>query len=164
QNLLSLGLDRADFAVAGSVPIFVRGWIDDPGDIDVVARGPSWRKVASLGEVWVKPATGVRRVRLFGGGVEVFNGWFPFRWQVDRLIDEADTFHGVRCVRLDVVVTTKQMLARPRDREHLRIISERLSGLPASLGLPVPQGTQETQEAPDDRWTGDFVVDNGIAA
>lgn len=123
RNVLSLGLDPADFALAGSGPLFARGWIDDPGDLDVVARGQAWHTVTGLGPVWVKATTGVRRVRLFGDRVEVFNGWFPFRgWVADRLINEADLLHGVRCIRLDVVVATKEMLGRPRDLEHLRII------------------------------------------
>lgn len=158
RDLLSLGLARADFALAGSVPIFARGWIDDPGDIDVVARGAAWRQVTGLGEVWVKPATGVRRVRLFGGAVEVFDGWFPFRWPVDRLIDEADTVQGVRCVRLDVVVATKRSLARQRDRQHLQIIAEHLPGLPVPLDPALPEGIR------DDRWTGAFVIDDGARA
>ncbi|MEW2379934.1 hypothetical protein AB0883_28040 [Micromonospora sp. NPDC047812] len=122
QKLLSLRLPRQHFAVAGSGPLFARGWISDPGDIDVVARGPAWRIARQHGEATPAPYSDVQRLKLFGGQLEVLDGWFPEVWSVNKLIDEADIIDGVRFVQLSVVIATKKRLSRPRDVEHLNIM------------------------------------------
>ncbi|MEV6599626.1 hypothetical protein AB0M36_22630 [Actinoplanes sp. NPDC051346] len=123
--LESLALVRGDFAIAGSGPLYVRGLIDDIGDVDVVARGAAWREVCRLGTVVDAPFSTVHRVCLFGGKIEVLDGWFPELWDVDQLIDGADVIDGFRLVRLDVVTATKRMLQRPRDRTHLELLAAR---------------------------------------
>lgn len=120
--LLSLGLNRADFAVAGSGPLFARGWISDAGDVDVVARGTAWSQVCELGPVGDAPFSTVQRVLLFDGRVEVLSGWFPELWDIDRLIDDADLIEGLRFVKLDTIAKTKQLLQRPQDEQHLQIL------------------------------------------
>lgn len=122
--LLSLGLNRADFAVAGSGPLFARGWIGDAGDVDVVARGTAWSQVCTLGTVGDAPFSTVQRVLLFDGRVEVLSGWFPELWDIDRLIDDADVVEGVRFVKLDVIAHTKKLLQRPQDELHLQILTD----------------------------------------
>jgi hypothetical protein len=124
HELMSLRLDVSNFAIAGSGPIFARGWIDDPGDIDIVARRSAWRTAAEIGEVAAAPYSDARRISLFDGHVDVYDGWFPHRWSVDSLIDEADFLGGLRFVRLDIIAATKRMLDRPRDLLHLRIVAE----------------------------------------
>ncbi|MDG4814042.1 hypothetical protein O7628_00790 [Micromonospora sp. WMMD956] len=123
QDLLSLGLPSADYVIAGSGPLLARGWISDPGDIDVVARGSAWRLACAHGQPTDAPYSSVQRLQLFGGHVEVLDGWFPELWPTDELIDEADVIHGIRFVRLAVVAATKRMLHRPRDLEHLAIMA-----------------------------------------
>ena len=124
QKFLTLHLPRTDYVIAGSGPLFARGWIDDPGDIDVVARGAAWETARQLGDTSQAPYSSVLRVQLFDGAVEILNGWFPEIWPVDTLIDEADVFEGIRFVRLSVVAATKRRLRRERDLEHLRIMEK----------------------------------------
>lgn len=123
KDLLSLGLPPQHYAVAGSGPLFARGWIADPGDIDVVARDAAWEIACQRGIRVPAPYAGVQRVKLFAGHLEILNGWFPQTWPTDCLIDEADIFHGIRFVKLSVVSGTKQLLRRPRDQEHLAIMA-----------------------------------------
>lgn len=129
RALMSLDLDARHFAFIGSAPLFARGWITAPGDIDVVARGPAWEAVCQLGEAGQVPDSATRRVSLPGGGVEVFDGWFPERWPADEMIDGSDVIDGLRFVSLDVVVAVKRLLSRPRDLEHLRVIARRVGTL-----------------------------------
>ncbi|WP_420117628.1 hypothetical protein [Micromonospora sp.] len=123
RELLSLHLPQQHFAVAGSGPLFARGWISDPGDIDVVARGPAWAAACERGSPSPAPYSDVRRLRLFHGHVEILDGWFPELWSTDLLIDEADVIGGIRFVQLSVVAATKKKLNRLRDREHLAVMA-----------------------------------------
>ena len=113
QELLSLKLAQDNFAIAGSGPLFARGWISDPSDIDVVARGSAWNAAAQLGQVTPAPYSDVHQISLFDGDLEILDGWFPECWPVDQIIDEADLICGLRFVRLDIILTTKRMLGRP---------------------------------------------------
>lgn len=123
RQLFSLNLPTEHFAIAGSGPLFVRGWIDDPGDLDLVARGPAWEIAAELGgPPRSAPYGDVQRIPLFDGHLEVLDGWFPERWSTDHLIDDADKLAGLRFVTLDVVGAVKRALDRPRDRAHLKIM------------------------------------------
>ena len=132
RELMSLQLEVSNFAIAGSGPLFVRGWIDDPKDIDVVARGSAWETAVQIGQAVLAVHSNVRHISLFGGDVDILDGWLPERWSVNHLIDEADFICGLRFVRLDIVVASKRMLARPRDLLHLDIIAEHTQRRPSS--------------------------------
>ncbi|MEV4843475.1 hypothetical protein AB0K20_09685 [Micromonospora matsumotoense] len=123
RELLSLHLPQQHFAVAGSGPLFARGWIADPGDIDVIARGPAWTAACKYDTPSPAPYSTVQQLQLFCGHIEILDGWFPELWSTDRLIDEADVIGGIRFVQLAVVAATKQKLNRPRDREHLAVMA-----------------------------------------
>jgi len=51
QELLNVGLPEGDFALFGSGPLLVRGWIDDVGDLDVIARGTAWDHAQRVGQL-----------------------------------------------------------------------------------------------------------------
>jgi len=123
-QLLSLDLDSSNFAFIGSAPIFARGWIDSPNDIDVVARESAWDVALQLAEVSLVANSAVRKVSLFNGNVEILDGWFPEYWSVDEMIDGADVIYGLRFVSLDIIGAAKRLLSRPKDLAHLRIISD----------------------------------------
>jgi hypothetical protein len=123
--LLALGLPPADFVVAGSGPMLADGLIDDPSDLDVVARGAAWEKAINLGEVEPAPFGPVHRVVLLDGGIEILDGWFPDLWSVDELIDGATVVDGIRFADMDVVRRSKEILDRPRDHQHLELLGDR---------------------------------------
>jgi hypothetical protein len=122
RELATLSLPQRDFAVAGSGPLFARGWIDDPGDLDVVARGEAWRMVCGMAPLERAPISGSAQVSLFHGHLEFFDEWFPPRWRAAELIDSADVIEGIRFVRLEVIEATKRMLRRPRDLVQLAVL------------------------------------------
>lgn len=118
-ELRSLCLPAADYVIAGSGPLFARDWIDDPTDLDIVARGTAWHIVAERGPVERARYTSSRCVQLFGGDLDVFDDWFPGMGTVDELIKDADVIAGIRFLGLEVVAATKRMMGRPRDLAHL---------------------------------------------
>lgn len=130
RELLSLRLPAGDFVICGSGPLYARGWIDDPSDLDIVARGNAWKMAAELGPIEPAPYSAARRVPLFGGDLDVFDDWFPEIGTVGELIENADVIEGLRFVTLDVVATTKRMMGRDRDRDHLAVLR--------AHGHPVP--------------------------
>lgn len=127
REFLALGLPVEDYAVAGSGPLFARGFIEGVGDLDVVARGPAWEKAVAMGTVDEAPEAGVHRVVLLDGQIEILDGWYPEVWDIDELIENADVIDGIPFVRLDVVAWTKGRSRRPKDREHLRRLAAALA-------------------------------------
>jgi hypothetical protein len=122
--LLSLELPQEHIVLTGSAPLFAHGLIDDPKDLDVVARGIAWDRATRLGTVEAAPIPPADEVRLFDGKIEILNCWFPDLWHVDELIDSADVVAGIRFARLDVVLRTKRMLNRPKDRHHIKLVED----------------------------------------
>jgi len=127
QRLLSLNLPREDFAVAGSGPLFALGLIEELSDVDVIARRRAWSIALKRGCPAPAPCSTVQRIELFDKKVEILDGWFPEIWNVDDLIDSADLIDGVRFASLNVVRQTKEIMRRPKDLVHVRIIDEYLS-------------------------------------
>lgn len=122
-KLRALELPAQHYAVFGSGPLAVRGLIEHISDLDVVARGPAWRKAAALGAVGVASG-GDRVVRLEGGTIEIFDGWLG--WDADAIIDGAETIEGLPFARLEEVQAFKLHHGRPKDLEHAQLIGEHL--------------------------------------
>jgi hypothetical protein len=130
QDLISLKLDPSHFAFIGSAPLFVRGWISAPGDIDIVARASAWEEAVRRGDTETIPGSAVRKVSLFHGTVEILDGWVPKISSADDMIDTADVIDELRFVNLDIIKEVKRFIDRPKDRKHLQIISEHDGGCP----------------------------------
>ena len=120
--LRSLDLSPEDFAVFGSGPLLVRGIIDRAGDLDVICRGAAWETVQGLGPTIEQH--GVPVLSLFDGLVTFGTRWAIGDFDVDRLIDTADTLDGLPFVCLEHVIAYKRLADRPKDREHLRRLEE----------------------------------------
>lgn len=122
-ELQSLELPAGDWALFGSGPLLVRGWVEDISDLDVISRGAAWRKARSLGRPSVLPDGNV--IVTIGGAVTVGTTWAYGDVDVDQLIDTAEMIDGVPCVTIDHVVAYKRTADRPKDRAHLAIIEAR---------------------------------------
>lgn len=88
-------------------------------DLDVVARDVAWEQAVALGERRAPPFGGVNAVYLLGGVIEVLDGWFPDRWTVDRLIEDADIIEGIRFLPLSLTLEWKRALGREKDRADI---------------------------------------------
>ena len=118
----SLGMPTKDFAIFGSGPMYPHGLKYLDRDIDIIARGDAWKVAVSF-----KPPVKEKHnlwdlVSLFNGKIEIFTGWAPGIWQVDKLIDSAEIFYGLRFVRLEKVLMYKKMLNRPKDKKDIALI------------------------------------------
>ena len=120
RSLVEASLPAGDWALFGSGPLLLRGWIDAVGDLDVVSRGAAWERAKRLGD----PSTLAdgNQIVAIGEGVTVGTTWLYGDFSIDELIDTAEMIDGIPCVRLEHVVAYKQLSDRPKDREHLAII------------------------------------------
>ena len=125
QKVAALRLPAGDYAVFGSGPILAHGLVRSVNDVDVLARGAAWETARGLGAV-VDGEMGDPVVRLGGGEVEIFGGWLGM--DADGIIDGAETVWGLPFARLEDVLQFKRLLARPKDREHARLIKSYLGG------------------------------------
>ena len=127
-ELRELGLERADHALFGSGPLLVRGWIDEVGDLEVIARGTAWEQAQEIGELVHLDAYNVDIVEI-GDMITVGTSWGYGDVDIDHLIDTAEDIDGIRCVQLQHVVAYKRVAARPKDLAHLDIIDQHAPGL-----------------------------------
>jgi hypothetical protein len=128
EKLRSLELPEGDFAIFGSGPMLNYNLKQSSHDIDVVARGAAWKKAMTLGEV-SQAAMGDHVVRLFDDAIEIFDGWKPGKWNINKLIDEAEKHHGLPWVRLEEVLKWKKRMGRVKDFEEIPKIERFLKSL-----------------------------------
>jgi hypothetical protein len=122
-ELLALDLPFGDWALFGSGPLLVRGWIEDVSDLDVVSRGAAWQRARELGRRSYLPDG--NEITTIGDAVTVGTTWAYGEVDVDRLIDTAEMIDDVPCVTIDHVVAYKRIADRPKDRIHLAVIEAR---------------------------------------
>lgn len=114
-------LPVGDYVLFGSGPMVARGWIDDPGDLDVVARGAAWAQACERGQLVHIEEYGVDVVNI-GTNITVGVQWGIGDVDIDHLIDTAELVHGIPCARLEHVVAYKELRSTPRDHEHLELL------------------------------------------
>ena len=127
RSFLDLGLDPGHYVIAGSGPLIAHGIRKRISDLDVIARGAAWRLAAAMGKVQRAPFGDVNAVYLFDGAIEVLDGWFPDRWSVDQLIDNAEIIEGVRFLSLELTLEWKKILGRKKDRDDIMVLEQYLS-------------------------------------
>lgn len=120
EKLDELDLLKNDYAIFGSAPLYAHGLIDKIGDIDIVARGEAWKKAKKLGKHKVSKFGDDEVVEIDEGKIEITNEWGPGEWDVDKLIDDAETIEGYRFVDLKTVLKWKKELNRPKDQKHIK--------------------------------------------
>lgn len=108
----------------GSTPMAAKGIKELSHDLDVIARGAAWEKAGTLGKIEPTRFGEGEVVELFDGEIEIFNQWLPFN--VDQLIDTAETIEGIKFVTLENVLRWKKQMNRPKDIEHIALIEKYL--------------------------------------
>lgn len=119
--MLGLGLPAGDWALFGSGPLLLRGWINEIGDIDILARGEALKEAESLGVAEPIADDGNEIIRI-GDDLTVLRTW-PFGpADLDTMIDTAEMIERIPCVRLEYLVAYMELFDRPKDRDRLAII------------------------------------------
>ena len=121
-RLIEFGLDRDEFVLFGSAPLLAYGLKEDIRELDVVARGYTWRHVSVCGIPGAGEVSGDPVAHFWGGRIQFSRGWISPAWDPDELIDSAEVIEGLRFARLTDVLAYKQVLRRPKDIEDIRSI------------------------------------------
>ena len=124
DQLKALELPEGDWALFGSGPLLLRGWIDEVRDFDVITRGRAWEAVQTIGEPEV--FENGRTMYRIASDLTFGNYWFYGDFDIAELIDSAEMIDGVPCVALEHIVEYKEIADRPRDRQHLAVIAARI--------------------------------------
>ncbi len=122
-----MSLPAGDFVIFGSGPLLARGWIEEAGDLDVVARGAAWDRARELGTIEHLEQWGVTVVNI-GRDITVGTRWAIGKVDTDALIDGAEFIDALPFASLEAVVAYKRISDRPKDRVHISIIERRLHG------------------------------------
>ena len=110
-----LDLDVRDLVIFGSGPLLAHGLRYGIHDLDVVARGPAWRRVWEHGCRGTGGFNGAPMVTFWNGLIQFSQGWISADWDADDLIDRAETIQGWPFARLTDVLAYKRILLRPKD-------------------------------------------------
>lgn len=121
-----LDLDPCDFVIFGSGPMLAHGLRHDIHDLDIVARGPAWRRVAEHGCPGTGSINGAPMALFWDGLIQFSRGWISADWDSDDLIDRAETIQGWPFARLTDVLAYKQVLLRPKDYPDIAVLYETL--------------------------------------
>ncbi len=120
----SLNLPARDYAIFGSGPLLARGIIDDVNDIDIICRGAAWLQAQELGELVYLDEYDVHVVSIDNQKITIGTSWGIGEFNIDELIDTAEEIDDLPFVRLRYVVEYKKIARRPKDLEHLRLLSD----------------------------------------
>ncbi len=110
-----LDLNRRDLVIFGSGPMLAHRLRYGLHDLDIVARGPAWRRVAEHGCRGTGSVNGAPMALFWNGLVQFSQGWISADWDADNLIDQAESIQGWPFARLTDVLAYKQVLLRPKD-------------------------------------------------
>lgn len=122
EKVRNLNLPEGEYAIFGSGPICVRGLRDNMGDVDLIVRQRLWNQYEN-NPVWKRvEKNGTIGLQFDGNDIEMWHTWYPGKWDVDKLIDEAEIIDGLPFVRLETVLKWKKMYGRKKDRKDVKLI------------------------------------------
>ena len=123
-QLDSLNMPKSDYAITGSGPLFVHGFISSlDNDLDVVARNDAWKIALTFGN----PKSGDLGdliIDIFDGQIQIFNGWSIVNESTDEIINNAEIHNGYPFATINHVLTYKKKLKREKDLHHIKLIED----------------------------------------
>jgi len=124
ESLKNLNLPEGNFAVFGSGPLIVRGIIPAANDLDIICRGAAWEEIKSIGTLAQSDEYGVEIATLNDGQLSFGAEWGIGDFDVDDLIDGAESIDGLPFVPIKHVVRYKLERASPKDLLHIDFLKQ----------------------------------------
>jgi len=121
QYVRDLRLPVGDYAIFGSGPMIIRGWISGANDLDIICRGKAWEIACNKGVVSYDERYDVSLASHCNGRVTFGTEWAIGEFDIDELIDTAEIIDGLPFVGLQHVIEYKQIRASAKDLVHLEL-------------------------------------------
>jgi hypothetical protein len=115
EELKKLNLPADQYVVFGSGPMGIRG-MREIHDVDIFVTEKLWNELSKVHESKTKES-----IQL-SPNIEAIRTWFPGKWNVEELINEADMIDGIRFVRLNSVYEWKRKRMAPKDKKDLELL------------------------------------------
>ena len=126
MTLRQLNLPAGDYAIFGSGPLIIRGIIESGNDLDVICRGVAWEQAQTIGQLYYDEEYGVDIVEMHDGRLTFGTQWGIGKFDIDSLIGGAEIIEELPFVKLQHVVTYKNIRGSDKDRRHLQLLAEYL--------------------------------------
>lgn len=123
EKFRELNLTKGTYVVFGSGPMAVRG-LKESNDIDAIVSKDDYDRLKSEG--WEEKDLGGLNV-IVNEDIELGTGWWPKgRWNVEKIIEEAEEIDGLMFAPLERVLEWKKEMNRPKDGADIKVIKEYL--------------------------------------
>lgn len=121
QRAKELKLPIGKYALFGSAPLGIRG-LKDCHDIDIIITEDLWNEYKSKN--WEIKAMSDGSQYFWNDEIELWKDWYPGKWNIQKLIDEAEMIDGLPFVRLEKVLEWKKLNAREKDLKDIETIKQ----------------------------------------
>ncbi len=117
QRVKELGLPIGKYALFGSAPLGIRE-LRDCRDVDIVVTKDLWNKYKKKN--WEMKTMPHGSQYLYNDKIELWKDWGPGRWNVQKLINEAEIIDELPFVKLKYVVEWKKQNGREKDLKDIK--------------------------------------------
>lgn len=117
-------LDLSDMVIFGSGPLLAKGLRENIHDLDIVARGKTWRRAKRHGDRSIGLVNRARIAQFREGRIQFSAGWVSDEWKAAELIDRAEIIEGLPFARIEDVLAYKHHLNRPKDQQDIERLRE----------------------------------------
>ncbi|OGE76230.1 MAG: hypothetical protein A3K06_00250 [Candidatus Doudnabacteria bacterium RIFCSPHIGHO2_01_52_17] len=121
QRVKELKLPIGKYALFGSAPSGIRG-LKDCRDIDIIVTEDLWDEYKSKG--WETRVMPRGSQYLWNDEIELWKDWYPGKWDIKKLIDEAEMIDELPFVKLEHVVKWKRQSGREKDLKDIETIEK----------------------------------------
>jgi flavodoxin len=119
RKLKELNLQKEKYAIFGSGPIGIRG-LREIRDLDVIITEDYFNELLNAGGWELKKEEFCDYLEK--NGIELYREWGPGEWDINKLIQEAETIDGLPFVKLEEVLKWKKLRGRDKDEKDIELI------------------------------------------
>lgn len=118
-KLKELNLPKDKYAIFGSGPLAIHK-IRDSQDIDIIVKPELWKEL-------LKKYTPENEKLIKIGSIEIYKNWLPWFSNVNKLIDDAEIFNGIRFVQLKYLLIWKRAFGMEKDKQDVQLVESYLA-------------------------------------
>lgn len=123
QGAKDLNFPMGSYALFGSAPLGIRG-LRECRDVDIIVTKDLWEKCKIDGWEVKESDVGPYLYNANNSSIEVWNDWHPGKWDLEKLIKEAEIIDGLPFVRLQQVLEWKKLKRKEKDLKDIELIEK----------------------------------------